>query len=97
MADYNTRSRNETEGLTMSDWPRDANSDDQSEFGLGEGMIDPGERASRALPLHQQMAEIYARPKTFDKSELGLPGGARPPTETTPVPRLLPGETESDR
>jgi hypothetical protein len=76
----------------MGDFPRDANSDDQSEFGLGPGMIDPGERAARSLSPWQAMAEIKARPKTFDKSN-----PLRPPTETTPVPRLLPGETESDR
>lgn len=76
---------------------RDAESWDESEFGLGSGMIDPGERASRALPVHQQMAEIYALPKTFDGSELGLPGGSRGTAETTPVPKLAPGETEADR
>lgn len=81
----------------MGDWPRDADSGDQSEFGLGDGMLDAGERAARVLPIHQQMAEIYALPKTFDGSEKGLPGGTRGTVETTPVPRLLPGETESDR
>jgi hypothetical protein len=71
---------------------RDAESWEESEFGLGSGMIDPGERQTRALPLHQQMAEIYALPKTFDGS---MPD--RPTPETTPVPRLAPGEKESDR
>jgi hypothetical protein len=56
-------------------------------------MIDPGLRADRALPLHQELWEIYAVPKTFDESsEAGLV-----PPEETPVPRLLPGETEADR
>lgn len=76
----------------MSDWPRDAESDDQSEFGLGSGMIDPGERLARTLSPWQAMAEIKARPKTFDNSN-----PLRPPVETTPVPRLAPGEQESDR
>lgn len=81
----------------MTDWPRDADSDDQSEFGLGRGMIDPGERADRSLPVHQQGWEIAALPKTFGGSEAGLPGGERKAVEETPVPRLLPGETEADR
>jgi hypothetical protein len=76
----------------MSDSKRDADSWDQSEFGLGEGLIDAGERADRSLPVHQQLSEIYALPKTFDKS---MPD--RPTAEETPVPRLLPGETEADR
>lgn len=71
----------------MGDWPRDANSEEQSEFGLGEGMIDPGERLDRTLSLWQEMAEIKALPKTFAGSETGLPGGKRPTVETTPVPR----------
>lgn len=76
----------------MSD-KRDVDSNDESEFGLGRGMIDSGLRASRALPDHQRLAEIYSVPKTFDgSSEDGLV-----PPEETPVPRLLPGETEADR
>ena len=74
------------------DDPRDAESWDQSEFGLGNGMIDPGERSSRSLPVHQELWEIYALPKTFDGS---MPGRLGP--EQTPVPRLAPGETEADR
>jgi len=76
----------------MSD-KHDADSVDESEFGLGEGFIDPISRAARSMPEHQQLAEIYSLPKTFDGS-----GGdvERDPT-TTPVPRLLPGETEADR
>jgi hypothetical protein len=76
----------------VSDWPRDAESWEQSEFGLGEGMLDPGERSARVLSPWQEMAEIKALPKTFDGS---MPN--RPSPETTPVPRLLPGEQESDR
>ncbi len=76
----------------MSDTKRDADSWDQSEFGLGSGMIDPGERASRALPVHQEGWEIKSLPRTFDGS---MPD--RPTPETTPVPRLAPGEKESDR
>jgi hypothetical protein len=83
----------------MSDDPRVAESWQQSEFGLGEGMIDPVMRREgrSALPGHQEMWEIKSRPKTFGGSELGLPGGVRPDVEETPVPRLLPGETEADR
>lgn len=81
----------------MGDWPRDIEDVEQSEFGLGTGMIDPGERADRALPLHQELWEIAALPKTFDGSGKGLPGGARRAPEETPVPRLMPGETEADR
>lgn len=66
----------------------------ESEFGLGEGVIDPGLRSSRTLPTHQELAEIYAVPKSFGGSM--LPGAPLPPEET-PVPRLLPGETEADR
>lgn len=76
----------------MSDEKRDADSWGQSEFGLGIGMVDPGERADRSLPVHQQLSEIYSLPKTFDGS---MPD--RPTAEETPVPRLLPGEEESDR
>ncbi len=76
----------------MGDWPRDDSSDDQSEFGLGSGMLDPGERSARALAPWQEMAEIKALPKTFDGSNPN-----RLPPEETPVPRLLPGEQASDR
>lgn len=71
---------------------RDPESWDESEFGLGNGMIDPGERRDRSLAPWQEMAEIKSLPKTFDHSMLN-----RPTVETTPVPRLLPGETEADR
>lgn len=81
----------------MSDLPRDADSWEQSEFGLGNKLIDPTNRAERTLSAEQELMEIYGRPKTFGGSELGLPGGERPDLETTPVPRLLPGETEADR
>lgn len=59
---------------------------EESEFGLGEGMIDPGMRQDRVLPVEQQLWEIAARrdPETLDVSEV-------------PVPRLLPGEEEADR
>lgn len=80
---------------------RDNESWDESEFGLGEGMIDPvlrlEGRGDQGLPLHQELWEIAALPKTFDGSAAGLPGGERPVVEETPVPRLLPGETETDR
>jgi hypothetical protein len=76
----------------MSDTKRDADDWDQSEFGLGNGMIDPGERASRSLSPHQELWEIKSLPKTFDGS---MPN--RPTPEQTPVPRLAPGEKESDR
>lgn len=77
----------------MSD-VRDADSNDESEFGLGEGMMDATQRADGrdALSVHQQQWEIMALPKTFDGS---MPD--RPDVETTPVPRLAPGEEESDR
>ena len=72
---------------------RDADGgDDSTEFGLGTGMIDPVARADRNVTAEQELMEIYARPKTFDGS---MPD--RPALETTPVPRLLPGETEADR
>jgi hypothetical protein len=72
---------------------RDTESWQETEFGLGDGVIDEGERAARSLPLHQHLAEIYAVPKTFDgSSEDGLV-----PPEETPVPKLLPGEVEADR
>lgn len=59
---------------------------DESEFGLGPGMIDPGMRSDRSLPVEQQLWEIAARrdPEPLDVSEV-------------PVPRLLPGEEEADR
>jgi hypothetical protein len=77
----------------MSD-VRDADSNDESEFGLGTGMMDAVQRADGrdALPVHQQQWEIMALPKTFDGS---MPD--RADAESTPVPRLLPGESESDR
>jgi hypothetical protein len=67
----------------MSD-VRDPDSADESEFGLGEGMIDSVQRADGrdALPVHQLGWEIYALPKTFDGS---MPD--RPSVEETPVPR----------
>jgi hypothetical protein len=72
---------------------RDADSWDESEFGLGSGMVDPGIRADRnALPAEIARMEIVNRPKTFDNS---MPN--RPDLETTPIPRLLPGESEADR
>ena len=71
---------------------RNADSASESEFGLGSGMIDPVARLDRAIPLHQELWEIAALPKTFDGS---MPD--RPDPEETPVPRLLPGEKETDR
>lgn len=72
---------------------RDADGGDgSSEFGLGSGLIDPVARADRNLPAEDLLKEIYSRPKTFDGS---MPD--RPALEETPVPRLLPGETEADR
>lgn len=72
---------------------RNVDSEDESEFGLGPGLIDPLSRVDRSMPAHQELAEIYSLPKTFDgSSEAGLVD----PSET-PVPRLLPGELESDR
>lgn len=78
---------------------RDPDSSDESEFGLGTGMIDSVMRVDGrdALPPHQQAWEIRSLPQTFGGSALGLPGGVRPEVEETPVPRLLPGETEADR
>lgn len=82
----------------MSD-VRDADSDDESEFGLGMGMIDSRARAEfrNTMEPWQVMSEIKSLPKTFGGSELDLPGAVRPLVEETPVPRLLPGETEADR
>ena len=72
----------------MSD-VRNPDSDDESEFGLGVGMMDEVQRASGrdALPVYQGQWEIMALPKTFDNS---MPD--RPAVEETPVPRLLPGD-----
>ena len=50
-------------------------------------MIDPVSRAERAIPPYMQGWEIFALPKSFDGS---MPN--RPPVETTPVPKLPPGE-----
>lgn len=77
----------------MSDF-HDPDDPNESEFGLGMGMIDPMLRSNRALSVEQQLQEIYAKPKTFDAEANGIDPGD--PT-TTPVPRLLPGETEADR
>jgi hypothetical protein len=77
----------------MSDF-HDADSADESEFGLGPGMIDPYLRSNRALSVEQELQEIYALPKTFDAEANGIDIGS---PDTTPVPRLLPGETEADR
>lgn len=71
----------------------DPDSIDESEFGLGLGFIDPLSRVERTIPEHQHLAEIYALPKTFD----GSGGELERDVATTPVPRLLPGETEADR
>lgn len=77
----------------MSD-QRDPDSWDESEFGLPQGMIDETMRTDGrdALPVYQQQWEIMALPKSFDGS---YPD--RPTPETTPVPRLLPGEKAEDR
>lgn len=72
-------------------------SGDESEFGLGMGMLDSGNRANRILDTPApggDLKEIYALPKTFDGAVNGVPLGD---VSTTPVPRLLPGETEADR
>lgn len=71
---------------------RNADDDQESEFGLGVGAIDSDSRADRALSAEQELMEIYALPKTFDGSLAN-----RPDAQQTPVPRLLPGEEESDR
>lgn len=81
----------------MTDDPRDAESWEQTEFGLGAGLIDPIRRRDRVLTAEEERMEIMSRPKTFGGSHLGLPGGVRPELDETPVPRLLPGEEESDR
>lgn len=70
---------------------RDVENWDESEFGLGTSLIDPVARSDRQLSAEQELMEIYATPKTFDKS-----GPIVTPQEA-PVPRLLPGEEERDR
>lgn len=57
---------------------------DETEFGLGPGLIDPIQRKARAITTEQELQEIYALPKTFDSEKAGT---IRPPVETTPVPR----------
>lgn len=71
---------------------RDPDDDQESEWGLGTGLIDPIARRDRVLSAEQERMEIMALPKTFDNS---MPDRKTP--EETPVPRLLPGETEADR
>lgn len=71
----------------------DSNSSLESEFGLGSGVIDPVSRANRNVTPEQELMEIYALPKTFD----GSGGDVERNPATTPVPRLLPGETAADR
>jgi hypothetical protein len=80
-------------GSAVSDF-HDPDDSDETEFGLGPGMIDPMLRSNRALSVEQQLQEIYATPKTFDSAANNIPLGD---PETTPVPRLLPGEPEADR
>jgi hypothetical protein len=72
----------------------DPDDPNESEFGLGPGLIDPQLRANRALTAEQELQEIYALPKTFDGAANGIPAAEQ---ATTPLPRLLPGETEADR
>ena len=69
-----------------------ADDPNESEFGLGPGLIDPVRRANRTLSPWEESMEIAALPKTFGGS---MPD--RPDVAETPVPRLLPGETEADR
>ena len=71
---------------------RDAESWEESEFGLGAGVIDPVRRADRDLSAEEFRMEILALPKTFDGSN-----PLRPSVAETPVPRLLPGEEIEDR
>lgn len=71
---------------------RDPDDDQESEFGLGLGMIDPIQREGRFIEVEQELQEIYSLPKTFDNT---MPD--RPDVAMTPVPRLLRGETEADR
>lgn len=78
----------------MSDF-HDPDDPNESEFGLGPGLIDPQNRANRSLPVEQQLMEIYALPRTFDSAD--APSVPHQTPDTTPVPRLLPGETEADR
>lgn len=80
-------------GTAVSDF-HDPDSGDESEFGLGPGLIDPQNRANRLLSPGQELMEIYALPKTFDSAANGIDVGD---ASTTPVPRLLPGETEAER
>lgn len=75
--------------------PRDVDDPNESEFGMGPGVIDPDNRSNRILEGFEELREIYALPKTFDGSG-GADGLPTDPAET-PVPRLLPGETETDR
>lgn len=77
----------------MSDF-HDLDDSEETEFGLGPGLIDPQVRSTRALSGAQQLQEIYAKPHTFDSEANKIDPGD--PT-TTPVPRLLPGETAADR
>lgn len=71
---------------------RNVDDDQESEFGLDPGAIDPVQREGRFITPEQSLMEIYALPKTFDGT---MPD--RPDVAVTPVPRLLPGETEADR
>lgn len=66
--------------------------DEATEFGGGPGLIDPVSRNDRLVSAEQELQEIYSLPKSFGGS---LPN--RPTQDKTPVPRLLPGESESDR
>lgn len=65
----------------------------ESEFGLGTKLIDSVRRVERNVTAEEQLHEIYALPKTFD----GSGGDVERDPATTPVPRLLPGETIADR
>lgn len=76
----------------MSD-KHDVDSWDESEFGLGPGLIDPISRANRNVSAYQEAMEIRALPKTFG----GSGGDVERDPATTPLPKLLPGETEADR
>jgi hypothetical protein len=82
----------EGKGIVMPGDKRDADDWSESEFGLGSEIIDPIRRATRDLTPHEFGMEIAALPRTFDHS---MPD--RPDVSETPVPRLLPGEEESDR
>lgn len=61
--------------------------DDETEFGLGPGLIEDQKRADRNLTVAEQLMEIRSLPKSFDHSLLN-----RPEPEDTPVPRLIPGD-----